>query len=105
MIKCPGTLKAGPYIWRVRIDPGKAGYGETHYYRKTITFCEGIQNGEQALVTLIHEWMHVAEENSTVPDGNRMNHDTMRLLSTWIVDLLQQLGVDTSLDLSGLGEK
>ena len=101
-MKCPLTLKAGPYIYRVGLDKADENYGATHLAEKIILFGSGCQSGEQHLVTLIHEWFHIAEENSTVPEGSRMDHNQMRLLSTWVVDLLQQLGLDTNLDASGL---
>ena len=104
VIECPGELKAGPYVYRVGRDV-YAGeiYGEMNGGRKTIVFGPGV-GGVQALVSLVHEWIHIAEENSTVPGDARMRHDLMRLVSTWVVDLLQQLGYHTELDVSGLTE-
>ena len=101
-MKCPLTLKAGPYTYRLGVDGAEENYGSADLREKIIFFGVACIGGEQHLVTLIHEWFHIAEENSTVPEGSRMTHDEMRLLSTWVVDLLQQLGLDTDLNTSGL---
>ena len=105
MIRCPETLKIGPHIYCIGIEPSDDDmpYANIHQVSNEIVFVHPNISPTQALVSLIHEFIHGAEEVSSIHDSSaRLNHDQIRWVSNVVVDLLQQLGLDSELKIAHL---
>lgn len=107
MIRCPNTLKAGPYLYRLGLEAAddELPYASIHLISKEIVFSPN-SSPVQALVSLIHEYLHAHEEISSLYNSSsRLTHDQIRWASNVVVDLLQQLGLDCELDITQLSKR
>ena len=105
MVKCPELLKAGPHIYRVGLEPSDDDmpYARVHLVSNEIVFSHPNISPTQAFVSLIHEFIHAHEEVSSLEESDRrLSHDQLRWVSNLVVDLLQQVGLDSELDIKGL---
>ncbi len=105
MIRCPETLKIGPHIYCIGIEPSddELPYASIHLVTNEIVFAHPSISPTQALVSLVHEFIHGSEEVSSIHDSNsRLAHDQIRWVSNVVVDLLQQLGLDSELEIAHL---
>jgi len=106
-VKCPMTIKVGPLTYRLQRElKDHDNYGSVSFNTQAIRFAAGSGSLEKNLAVLIHEYLHACEENATLPDSDlRLKHDQFRWVSLAIVDFMQQLKMDTKLEIDHLPER
>lgn len=105
MIKCPATFRIGALTYRLGLDPSDDDlpYGKSYSVSQEVTFSCPNMSAQRAFATLLHEYLHCYEASLSVEgSAARLDHDQIRWIGEAVTALLDQMGIDVALDISGL---